>query len=357
MNELIIVMGGSFNPPTIAHQRLLLGAVNALNADKGIFVPSSHAYVKTKMKRAKHPEETLTEHLRLKMLNAMAEEDLRLYVDDLEFHRKVRGYTYETMLDLQEKYPDATLYFLAGGDKVDIFPRWHRIREFLERFHIIVVRRDGEDPQAAIEANDFLRSHKDKLHVIEAPQGIEGISSSAIRDKLRNGEPGAEEMCHPRVWQLIRENGGIGKPTVHSFRNEYRFLSNFWDAPVTYRGLTYQNAEAAFQAQKCLDEAEKEQFCVLRSNEAKRLGRHVRLRPDWENVKLPIMEEILRAKFTQNEDLKQLLLSTGELVLEEGNTWGDTFWGVDAKTREGRNHLGRILMRIRKELQTGQAGN
>ena len=357
MNELIIVMGGSFNPPTIAHQRLLLGAVNALNADKGIFVPSSHAYVKTKMKRAKHPEETLTEHLRLKMLNAMAEEDLRLYVDDLEFHRKVRGYTYETMLDLQEKYPDATLYFLAGGDKVDIFPRWHRIREFLERFHIIVVRRDGEDPQAAIEANDFLRSHKDKLHVIEAPQGIEGISSSAIRDKLRNGEPGAEEMCHPRVWQLIRENGGIGKPTVHSFRNEYRFLSNFWDAPVTYRGLTYQNAEAAFQAQKCLDEAEKEQFCVLRSNEAKRLGRHVRLRPDWENVKLPIMEEIVRAKFTQNEDLKQLLLSTGELVLEEGNTWGDTFWGVDAKTREGRNHLGRILMRIRKELQTGQAGN
>ena len=42
MNELIIVMGGSFNPPTIAHQRLLLGAVNELGADKGIFVPSSH---------------------------------------------------------------------------------------------------------------------------------------------------------------------------------------------------------------------------------------------------------------------------------------------------------------------------
>ena len=71
------------------------------------------------------------------------------------------------------------------------------------------------------------------------------------------------------------------------------------------------------------------------------------------NVKLPIMEEIIRAKFTQNQDLKELLLATGELVLEEGNTWGDLFWGVDAKTREGRNHLGRILMRIRKELQGG----
>ena len=117
----IVVMGGSFNPPTIAHQRLLLDAVNALGADKGIFVPSSHAYVKTKMKRAKHPEETLVEYQRLKMLSAMCEDDPRLCVDDLEFHRKGKGYTYETMLEVQEKYPDATLCFLAGGDKVDIF--------------------------------------------------------------------------------------------------------------------------------------------------------------------------------------------------------------------------------------------
>ena len=351
MNELIIVMGGSFNPPTIAHQRLLLGAVNTLGAHKGIFFPSSHAYVKTKMKRAKHPEETLVEAMRLKMLNVMAEDDPRLLVDDLEYHRKGKGYTYETMLEVQEKYPDATLYFLAGGDKVDIFPRWHRINEFLERFHIIVVRRDGEDPEAAIEANNFLRSHKDKFHVIEVPDGIEGISSSAIRDKLREGQSGAEEMCHPKVWQLIQQNGGIGKPTIHCFRNEYRFLSNFWDCPVTYKGLTYQNAEAAFQAQKCQDEAEKEQFTVLRSNEAKWLGRYVQLRPDWENVKLPIMEEIVRAKFTQSEDLKWRLIATGDAYLEEGNTWHDTCWGVDTRTGEGQNHLGKILMKVREELR------
>lgn len=353
MNERIIVMGGSFNPPTIAHQRLLLEAVNALNADKGIFVPSSNGYVKTKMRRAKCPEEALPEKLRLRMLEVMAADDPRLTADDLEYHRKVKGYTYETMLELQEKHPDAELFFLAGGDKVEIFPRWHRITEFLERFHIIVVKRDGEDPEAAMEANDFLRQHRDRFHVIAAPEGIEGISSSAIRDKLREGEDGAEELCHPGVWKLIQENGGVGKPTIHCFRNEYRFLSNFWDAPIVYRGLTFLNNEAAFQAQKCLTEEEKLQFTTLRSNEAKRLGRRVELRPDWEKVKLSIMEEIVRAKFTQNEDMKAQLLATGDLVLEEGNTWGDTFWGVDAKTREGRNHLGRILMRVRKELQGG----
>ena len=91
---------------------------------------------------------------------------------------------------------------------------------------------------------------------------------------------------------------------------------------------------------------------TLRSNEAKRKGRHVQLRPDWEDVKLSIMEEVVRAKFTQNEDLKALLLATGDSVLEEGNTWHDIFWGVDARTRKGENHLGRILMQVREELRS-----
>lgn len=192
------------------------------------------------MKRAGHTEETLSEEMRMEMLQAMAADDTRLTADDLEYRRKGKGYTYETMLELQERYPDAILYFLAGGDKMDIIPRWHRIREFLERFHIIVVRRDGEDPEADIEANVFLRQYKDRFRVIEAPEGIEGISSSAIRDKLREGGAGAEEMCHPGVWSLIRENRGMDKRTIGSFRDAYRFLINFWDAPVTYKGLTYR---------------------------------------------------------------------------------------------------------------------
>ena len=83
--------------PTIAHQRLLLGAVNALGADKGIFVPSSHTYVSIKMRRAKLPKEVLREDVRLRMLNAMCEDDSRLMVDDCEFHRTEKGYTYESM--------------------------------------------------------------------------------------------------------------------------------------------------------------------------------------------------------------------------------------------------------------------
>ncbi|MGN1018937.1 MAG: NADAR family protein [Aristaeellaceae bacterium] len=142
---------------------------------------------------------------------------------------------------------------------------------------------------------------------------------------------------------------------IDSFRGEYEFLSNFWEAPVTWGGLTYGSNEAAFQAQKCLTAEEREAFTRLSPAAAKKRGRRVQLRPDWEAVKVGIMEELVRAKFTQHDDLKQKLLATGDAVLEEGNTWHDTCWGVDARTGRGRNHLGRILMKIRQELQAEEA--
>lgn len=138
---------------------------------------------------------------------------------------------------------------------------------------------------------------------------------------------------------------------INHFRGEYAFLSNFWEVPVTYKGMTYGSNEAAFQAQKCITEEEKMEFTQLRPSASKKLGRRVKLRPDWEEVKVGLMEEIVRAKFTQNEELKALLLATGEAYLEEGNTWHDTCWGVDAKTGEGQNHLGKILMKVRGELK------
>jgi len=204
-------MGGSFNPPTIAHQRLLLGAVNALGADKGVFAPSSHTYVSIKMRRAKHPKEVLSEQIRLEMLQAMAADDPRLLVEDCEFYRVGKGYTYESMETIQQRHPDATLYFLAGGDKVSVISRWHRIREFLDQFQILLVKRDGEDPETGMRENPFLLEHMERFRIIPAPDGLDGISSSLVRDKLRAGEAGAEEMLHPKVWEILQRNGGVKK--------------------------------------------------------------------------------------------------------------------------------------------------
>ena len=138
---------------------------------------------------------------------------------------------------------------------------------------------------------------------------------------------------------------------ICQFREAYAFLSNFYEAPVCYGGLQFGSNEAAFQAQKCRTEEEKQLFTTLRPSDAKKKGRRVDLRPDWEEVKVGIMEEIVRAKFTQNELLRQQLLATGDAILEEGNTWNDTFWGVHLSNGQGENHLGRILMKVRQELR------
>lgn len=133
---------------------------------------------------------------------------------------------------------------------------------------------------------------------------------------------------------------------IKEFRNKYYFLSNFYNAEIVYNGNTFRNNESAFQAAKCPERAS--EFCCLSGAEAKRLGRKVKLRLDWELIKERVMYEICLAKFTQHPDLRELLINTGTSELIEGNVWNDTFWGVC--NNYGENKLGKILMRIRSEL-------
>lgn len=135
---------------------------------------------------------------------------------------------------------------------------------------------------------------------------------------------------------------------IDQFRGKWFFLSNFYPCEIIFNGYTFKNAEAAFQAQK--DPARAKEFINLQPNAAKRKGRHVNLRSDWNEVKLSIMESIIRAKFNQNKDLAQLLLTTQNKKLIEGNNWGDIFWGVC--NGKGENFLGNILMKIRNEINT-----
>lgn len=133
---------------------------------------------------------------------------------------------------------------------------------------------------------------------------------------------------------------------IDEFRGKYFFLSNFYNVKVMYNGLSYLNNEAAFQAQK--DPTRVKEFLNLNPSEAKRLGRRVKLRADWEKVKDDIMTEIVRNKFTQNKNLMQKLLDTEDEELIEGNTWNDRYWGVcDGK---GKNILGKILMGLRANI-------
>lgn len=171
---------------------------------------------------------------------------------------------------------------------------------------------------------------------------------------------------------------------IVDFRGPYRWLSNFHLAEVYFEGHFYRSSEHAYQAAKAdagrsalfpmptqagLDQCNAtralfrdpqptgefnadgiEILRILSCPEAKRLGGRIPIRHDWEQVKLDVMEAILRDKFTRHHDLQAWLLDTGNRELVEGNTWGDRFWGVCGGV--GENHLGRLLMKIRAELRS-----
>lgn len=144
---------------------------------------------------------------------------------------------------------------------------------------------------------------------------------------------------------------------IKEFKNQYFFLSNFYECPIYYNKLVFCNAEAAFQAQKAIDEKDQYKFINLNASQARKLGKTVQLRKDWEEIKDNVMYEIVKRKFTINKELQQKLLETKEEELVEGNWWHDTYWGVDSKTGTGQNKLGKILMKVREEVKNNNAIN
>lgn len=136
---------------------------------------------------------------------------------------------------------------------------------------------------------------------------------------------------------------------ISSFTGKYAFLSNFYSAPIVFEKIEYPTAEHAFQAAKTNDISLRRYIASLNTpGEAKRAGRRLDLRSDWESVKDEVMERICFLKFNRNLGLRDKLLETGDAILIEGNTWNDTYWGMCNGT--GLNKLGKILMNVRTEL-------
>ena len=143
---------------------------------------------------------------------------------------------------------------------------------------------------------------------------------------------------------------------IRGFNGPYRFLSNFWSCTVYLDGIVYRSLEHAYQAAKTLDEDERSWVRASpRTGLAKQKGRRVTMRGDWDRIKKRVMFKLVKDKFTRDETLGTKLLETGDALLVEDNTWGDTYWGKC--NGKGKNHLGKILMRVRRELrQTDRFG-
>lgn len=137
--------------------------------------------------------------------------------------------------------------------------------------------------------------------------------------------------------------------------DKYRQFSNFSESRIEFDGFVFNSGEATFQQAKTFDREQKEKFTKLSPAECRKLGRKVQLRGDWESVKFDVMCNVVYAKFDQNQDLKELLLSTGDAFIVEDTTgWHDNCWGScscsKCVTKSRKNLLGIALMKARARI-------
>jgi len=213
------------------------------------------------------------------------------------------------------------------------------VKEAVEKYTIELQKRIETDPDYARE----IYSLKGKKLACPGPEKDIECHGQSILEAIKYLDK------HP---ELMSKAASKVQEAVVSFRDKYRFLSNMSPSSITIEGIRYPTVEHAFQAAKTTDkELRKKIARAANPAEAKRMGRELTLRSDWNDIRVKAMEYILRKKFEDPKLLKQLL-ETGERELIEGNTWGDKFWGqVDG---EGANNLGKLLMKIRKELMEGK---
>jgi len=137
---------------------------------------------------------------------------------------------------------------------------------------------------------------------------------------------------------------------ITSFSGEYRWLSNFEPCVIMFEGEEYKSVEHAYVASKTLELSERKHIQQLEhAGQAKRYGKTITLRSDWEVVKITFMQFLLQQKFNQ-APFKNLLTETGQVEIIEGNRWGDKFWGavLDVNGQfQGQNNLGVLIMSLR----------
>jgi len=149
---------------------------------------------------------------------------------------------------------------------------------------------------------------------------------------------------------------------INSFKNQHKFLSNFYQVSINFEGIIYPTVEHVYQAAKSFDTIYRDKISSIpwyKPGTAKMYGNKVKIRPDWEKVKVDIMKKLLYKKFMY-PDLSNLLLQTEDDYLEEGNFWHDNFWGncrcKKCKDIPGQNMLGKLLMDVREELKEDTNG-
>lgn len=201
----IVIIGGTFNPPTLAHIALAENAKNAVNADMVIFVPTKSAYMKSWKKYQN--SDIYPDEVRVQAIKSCETEWLK--VDTCEIDETVSGKSYDTVQYIKKKYNTDDVYFAVGSDKLDEIPRWSRSIQFLSTEKFIVMRRDDDDVKRIIEKNEKLHKYRNHFVICDSDEMYKDYSSSEVRALLLSGTDADIEkvkaFVSKSVWSILQK--------------------------------------------------------------------------------------------------------------------------------------------------------
>lgn len=175
----IVVLGGAFNPPTIAHFSLAQQIVNEIeDLDEVLFMPVNSNYKKAEMP-------TSNEH-RFNMLEMICKDMNKVKVSRLELDYDRVLTTIETLRILREQNPDREIIFATGTDNLREFNTWNNYLDILKEFKLLVFERGADSLEQVLEEFDYLKEYRNSL--IKLNNVKTNLSSTFVRNQIRNGK-------------------------------------------------------------------------------------------------------------------------------------------------------------------------
>jgi nicotinate-nucleotide adenylyltransferase len=196
-------LGGTFNPPHAAHIYAAVAAADALGLEKVLLIPNYLPPHKS------YPEHTVTGQQRLDMVRIAAAADPRLEADDCELSRGGKSYTFDTVCELERRFPGKELWLICGGDMFLTIEGWHKAPELLKKVSVAALPRfEGGLEALLAQAGHISARYGTKTRVLDIPP--REMSSSGIRSDIA----GRLDDLPDKVAEYIQKNGLYGCQTV-----------------------------------------------------------------------------------------------------------------------------------------------
>lgn len=195
-DRIIVVFGGSFNPPLNSHFSLAEQIVSEYeNVEKIIFVPVNQKYQKKGLLENKY---------RYEMLKCVCDKNDKFEVSDIELRNERQLYTIETLEEIQKIYPNKTIWFTTGSDNLRELNTWEKADELVKKFKVLVLERDEDCLEDIINNDRFLKENEKSF--IKVKNNVRsGLSSSFVREKIREGKS-IRYFTPDEVYSYIKAN-------------------------------------------------------------------------------------------------------------------------------------------------------